>query len=56
MPVFEYLREKSYFEKYPISVDTFNVKTARVSLEYGAAIINDVSGEINNICSIIQGI
>ncbi|HHU85067.1 MAG TPA: dihydropteroate synthase [Clostridiales bacterium] len=48
VPVFEYLREKSYFEKYPISVDTFNVKTARVSLEYGAAIINDVSGEINN--------
>ncbi|MBR1811142.1 MAG: dihydropteroate synthase [Clostridia bacterium] len=31
----------------PVSVDTFNVKTAAYALDCGAAIINDVSGKYN---------
>lgn len=42
LPVLEYVRENNI--KIPISIDTRSAEVARVCLESGAAMINDVSG------------
>ncbi len=40
IPVIEHIRKKSYI---PISVDTYHSETARMSIQAGADIINDIS-------------
>jgi len=43
-PIFDYIHQKEIYKEVEISVDTYKSSVARMSLERGATIINDITG------------